>query len=581
MGDDGIGAPLSRRVPGSTRSGPSQSVRRDLSDTDVHRIQAAIDAEHAGADMPGPREPNTEPIPVVTDSGPGNNQVVNLPGTTERAGKPPRAARAPRAEEPLRAVAALRAAAELRAAEKPRAAKSHGTEEPWSAAGRLLPEQSVLTQEPVIAPVPAPAPEPLRAEMPMRAPEPVRAEESVHAPEPGIAPVPAPAPVPVRAEEPVRAPERVNAQQPMIAAEPARRAAPPRATWPPTEPSPGTIGWLWPEEAAGRGGGGGYRPPGRWNGSGRWRYRTATMVAAGAVVLAAGGLVVGMSLRGTPVAVGQGKGVASAPAGKGSSTPTTAPSHAASSSATPRLHAGAIIRASNWVARQASADVSVACTAQICPALIAAGLPASREVRLTNAQSLSNAKIVVVTPALRLLLSTVRPSVVAPVVLASFGSGSAEITIQPVYPGGGAAYQAALRQDVQTRIRVGEQLLNSGRVTGMPMAQSALAEGRVDPRLLHVLEALTSQQPIDIVSFSNSGPGAGPGIPFRTVELATTDSSSSLIGSAYVQWMGSVVLRPSTAFPAINHPRLATLPDGERVAVLEYPLDPPVLVSGR
>ncbi len=148
MKDDGIGTPLSRRVPGSTRSGPSQPVRRGLSDTDVHRIQAAIDAEHANAGTPSEREPNTEPLPRVTDSGPGTNQVGN---PSKRAAKPSRLAKAPRVDESLRAAKALRAAEELRVAEKPRAAQPRRAEEPASATGRLRPEEPVFAPEPVLA----------------------------------------------------------------------------------------------------------------------------------------------------------------------------------------------------------------------------------------------------------------------------------------------------------------------------------------------------------------------------------------------------------------------------------------------
>jgi hypothetical protein len=223
----------------------------------------------------------------------------------------------------------------------------------------------------------------------------------------------------------------------------------------------------------------------------------------------------------------------------------------------------------------------VACTPQIiCQALMQAGLPASQEVQLTNARSLSKASIVVVTPALRQQLSTVGPSVVAPVNLASFGLGSASITIQPVYPYGGAAYVAALRQSVQNRIRVGQQLLSSGNVQVAPMARAALTAGQVDPRLLQVLQALISQQPIDILGFANSGPSASAGIPFRIAYLATTDPASSLPGSAYTNWLGPMLKQPNVAFPAITHPTPTLyMLDGQQVAEIGYPAPSPLGVG--
>jgi hypothetical protein len=292
-------------------------------------------------------------------------------------------------------------------------------------------------------------------------------------------------------------------------------------------------------------------------------------------VLAAGGLAVGMSLHRTPAAHGKSQaGARLKPSVKRSATPTAAPT----STAPPRARAGEVIRATAWITHEVSTDAIVACDLQICDALKAGGFPAGNEVPIgANSQSLSNASIVVVTPALRLLFSTV-PSLgqdVTPAVLASFGSGSAEITVQVAYPGGGAAYQTALSQSVNDRIDVGEQLLNSPDVLAAPAARSELAAGQVDPRLLLVLQTLSSQQPIDIVGFGDSGPGASPGAPFRAAELATTDSASSL-GSGYVSWMGSVLLHPNTAYPAITDARLTNLADGTQVALIEYAAPSPL-----
>ena len=256
----------------------------------LNRMQAAIEAEHAQAEVHRPGEPNTEPLPRVTGSGsPSKYAAKPAPSPSgllpeadvrpdraakpERVARPPRTAKPPRAEEPLRVAKALRAteeraAAELRAAA---AARVHAAEpEPLSAV----------------------EPEALRAAEPLRSaePEPLRIAE----------------PEPLRAaeQEPVRAAE---AQPPPV-------AEPPRVTRPPvtaafeTGPTPGSIGWLWPDETDARGGGGGggrRRPPRRFSGGGGWRYRTATLVALGAVLLAAVGLVIGMSLHSDPCRSGE------------------------------------------------------------------------------------------------------------------------------------------------------------------------------------------------------------------------------------------------------------------------------------
>jgi hypothetical protein len=207
----------------------------------------------------------------------------------------------------------------------------------------------------------------------------------------------------------------------------------------------------------------------------------------------------------------------------------------------------------------------------MCSTLSAAGFPAGHEVRIgTSSQSLSNAGLVVVTPDLRQLFSTVS-SVghdVTPSTLVSFGDGSTRITVQVAYPGGLAAYQSALSQSVKARINVGEQLLSSGQVKATAAVKSELAAGQVDPRLLLVLHTMISQQPIDIVAFGDGGAGADPGAPFRVVELATRDQQSSL-GSGYMPWMASVLLHPNSQYPRIR-PTLATLADGQQVAVIKY-----------
>ncbi len=165
-------------------------------------------------------------------------------------------------------------------------------------------------------------------------------------------------------------------------------------------------------------------------------------------------------------------------------------------------------------------------------------------------------------------------------VLARFGQGTAGITIQPVYQNGRTAYQEALRQDVQSRIRVGQQLLNSGLVTATPRAENELRQGEVDPRLLRVLQTLTSQHPVDVVGFSNSGPGASTGVPFRTATLATTDPASALAGRAYLRWLGSVLLNRNPPFPPLTRHRLVPLPDGQYVARIGYLAPSPLDVFG-
>jgi hypothetical protein len=573
MGNDGTGAPLSRRVPGAARPGPGQAARPVLPESVLNRMQAAIDAEHANADVRGQGEPNTEPLPRVTVSGSPSKHVASpaaspsgvLPETDvqqdqaagpERVAKPPRAAKPQRAEQPLRVAKALRVGAELRAAEELRAAAAarvHVAEpEPPSAAE----PQAQSAAEPQAQGAAPPEPPAAQPEVPSAAVS-----------------------VPVRAAEATRPAEPPYPVQPPRAAEPPRVTRYAAAAAYDNEPTPGTIGWLWPEETEPRRGGGGGGPrwqPPRGTGGGGWHHRTAILVAMGSVLLAAAGVIICLSLRSTPATPssgGQSSPKATAPpTGKPSAHATKPPPPA---DPNPPGLAASRRQAAAWIARQVAPGTVVACDPQTCPALTAGGISAAQQVRVAmNSQSLSSASIVVVTPELRTLFSTLDPSLgntVAHEVLARFG----EITIQVVWPAGAAAYRAALSQNLEARIQLGGQLLSSGHVSASPTAQDELSAGDVDSRILLALQAVANQQPIHVVGFSDSGPGAAPGIPFRTIYLAETDPSAGMSPPAYLHSLVAA-LRAYATSHAGTKPMQYTLADGQTVIRIEYAAPSPV-----
>jgi hypothetical protein len=527
MGDDGFAVPLSRRVPGATRPSPGQVVPPVLPESVLNRMQAAIDAEHAQAeDRQG--EPNTEPLPRVTESTSPSQHAANpvaspsgtLPENDDqdwsakpgRVARPSRATRPRRAEEPLRAAKALRVAEELGPAAEAQAA-----------------EELRVAQA---ARVPAAGPEPPA----VAEPQPVPAA-AVLSPEEPAYPVPPP-----------RAAEAPPPRRPTVAAAYD------------TQPTPGSIGWLWPEETATGGSGGRWRPPGRW------RYRTALLVGLGGVLIAAGGLALGVWLHSTPVVAavhGKSRPKATAPR-KAVPTPTAAPSSPAAPD--PAVLAG-LRAAASWVNTEVAPSTQIACDPGTCAALTASGYPATQLVHLAaKSQSLSGASLIVVTPLVRTLLTTINPALgyqVAPTVLASFGP----ISIQPVDPDGGQAYVAELSQDVQNRIQLGTQLLNSGRVTASTSATAELEAGQVDSRLLLAIQAVSYQESVYIAGFVDSGPGASPGVPYRAAGLAETDPSGEP-STSYLQTMVSV-LEAHATFPAPQGTPL-TLPDGQTVLKIQY-----------
>jgi hypothetical protein len=77
-------------------------------------------------------------------------------------------------------------------------------------------------------------------------------------------------------------------------------------------------------------------------------------------------------------------------------------------------------------------------------------------------------------------------------------------------------------------------LLRDRRIAVPAAAAGQLAGGMVDSRLLRALAALARQQPIAIVGFGNTGPGASAGIPLRFADLAENDRAARLSDAAYV-----------------------------------------------
>jgi len=215
----------------------------------------------------------------------------------------------------------------------------------------------------------------------------------------------------------------------------------------------------------------------------------------------------------------------------------------------------------------------------MCSSLAAGGFPPSQMAPVAqNSQSLSGASLIAMTPRLRQVFRA-HPSFgadVAPVVLASFRSGPALVTIQPVDPAGGAAYQATFRTNLQVRIQVGDQLLNSGKVFAAPKAKRALLAGDVDPRILLVIRALIQQLPaVKISAFGDSGPGASPGVPFRMANFVATDLSAALTPLEYQHELIGV-LRANATFPPVWHATPITMFNGVTAVQIVYAAPSPL-----
>ena len=162
----------------------------------------------------------------------------------------------------------------------------------------------------------------------------------------------------------------------------------------------------------------------------------------------------------------------------------------------------------------------------MCAALEARGLPA-RDLLVLGPLSPDprRSDLVVETAAVRALFGTSLDPAWAPAVLASFGSGSAGITVRVVASHGAVAYQTALAGDLAARKAAGARLLADRRITVPATARAQLTAGLVDLRLLSALTALSRHLPVSLVDFGNVGPGASAGVPFRFADLSQTSQA--------------------------------------------------------
>jgi hypothetical protein len=177
--------------------------------------------------------------------------------------------------------------------------------------------------------------------------------------------------------------------------------------------------------------------------------------------------------------------------------------------------------AAAWIEAQVTRSASISCDPMICRVLAAHGLPAEELNELkSGAGNPLRSQIVVATTAVRQEFGDRLSSVYAPAILATFGSGATRIDIRIVAQHGPAAYRSALRTDLQNRKNSGAGLSDSNRIRASAAARRQLRTGQVDARVMITLALLASLHPVSVVAFVDSGPGAGPGVPLRSMELA-------------------------------------------------------------
>jgi hypothetical protein len=157
----------------------------------------------------------------------------------------------------------------------------------------------------------------------------------------------------------------------------------------------------------------------------------------------------------------------------------------------------------------------------MCAVLQGKGISAGRLLVLGagNAGPLGS-DVIVSTAAVREEFGSRLTSVYAPVALATFGSGSAQVAVRVVAADGSAAYLRSLQADAAARRAVGALLLRNPHVRVSPAGRRELAAGQVDTRLLSTLGALATPYRVDITGFGAPAAGASPGVPLCSADIS-------------------------------------------------------------
>ena len=237
-------------------------------------------------------------------------------------------------------------------------------------------------------------------------------------------------------------------------------------------------------------------------------------------------------------------------------------------------------QAAAWVAQQVSPGVAVSCDQVMCAALEARGLP-SRDLLVLGPLSPDprSSAVVVETGAVRALFGTSLDRAWAPAVLASFGSGSAGITVRVVASHGAVAYQTAQAGDMAAAKAAGARLLADRRITVQTSARSQLTGGLVDLRLMSALTALSRHLPVSVVGFGNVGPGVSAGVPLRYADLSPASQAGGLTQAGYAQSVRSALSGLDTSFRPVRTVPVV-LPDGQAVLRVEFTAPSPLGMSG-
>ncbi|HUA29454.1 MAG TPA: hypothetical protein VMC03_11270 [Streptosporangiaceae bacterium] len=234
-------------------------------------------------------------------------------------------------------------------------------------------------------------------------------------------------------------------------------------------------------------------------------------------------------------------------------------------------------QAAAWVVAQVSGSDIVSCDPSACRALETAGFaPGGLLVLHHNATAAAlSSSVIVETATVRADLGARFNARYAPVVLASFGSGAAQIEVRVVEAKGTDAYHRALATDLDARQMATTELLNSPKVIVAGAARRQLRAMRVDERLLIMISYLTTLNRVTVAAFGDSGPGAGANGPLRSAELSIERKSGRPATPAQLEEALTIIQQSLTPYRA-TIAKIIVLADGRDGLEVEYAAPTPL-----
>jgi hypothetical protein len=196
--------------------------------------------------------------------------------------------------------------------------------------------------------------------------------------------------------------------------------------------------------------------------------------------------------------------------------------------------------AAAWLASNVTSGTIIGCDPAMCASLSHQGVPQADLSTLRAGADLAADDLIVATPRARALLGQAIEAA-APELVASFGTGSRQVQVWEVTPGGASAYYSGgMAADVASRREGGNLIMGNASIKTAGDSWLVLCGGHVDSRILTALAEMAYSGPLTIVSFGAPNPGAAPQVPVRSVLIDVADPAAA---AAYLN-VQDPVMRP-------------------------------------